>query len=263
MPPDMFSPSWTDAHCHLQDPMFGTQLDEVFRRSETFSISRWIVNGTSPADWPAVAELSQSRPGVLPQFGVHPWKVEDLPPHWESTLKEMLLRFPQAGIGEIGLDRKLTSAPLDLQLEVFHKQLRLANEFDRCCTIHLVSAWQELDHALKECHPSRCLLHSFGGSPEQARSYAEKGCWFSVGGSVLRQPEDKAQRTIRAIPDSLLLLETDAPYQHPAGRTQRQEPAGILKIAERVARLKGIPVDRLREQTEENVLRFLGASTQA
>lgn len=238
--------------------MFGTQLDEVFRRSEAFSISRWIVNGTSPADWKQVAELTQRNPGVTPQFGIHPWESDQVPDNWETQLKELLLRFPQAGLGEIGLDRKLTQVPIDIQKEICRVQLQVAAEYQRPCTLHIVGAWQEFDQLLAQLRPARMLLHAFGGSVEQMKHYMGAGTWFSVGGAVLRENvSTRYENMIQSIPDDHLLLETDSPYQHPDGRKYRQEPAGLLRVAERVARIRQIPVDRLRVLTEQNADRFL------
>jgi len=253
-------PSWTDAHCHLQDPKLGTGLQEVLRRSETFSIRRWVVNGTHPGDWHSVAELARTHPGIIPQFGVHPWKSQDLPADWEVRLREYLLRFPEAGIGEIGLDRKLTTIPISIQSDVCLQQIKLAEEFRRPCTLHVIAAWAELEQILQEVRPKRFLLHSFGGSAEQVRHYAQHGAWFSFGGAVIRQASDKLQTAIQAVPEDQLLLETDAPFQHPEGKDRIQEPAGLLRIAEKVASIRGVNVDVLRQQTEENATRFLTVS---
>ncbi len=240
--------------------MFGNQLTEVFRRSETFSITRWIVNGTCPSDWAAVAHLAKTHEGVIPQFGVHPWNAEGVDTDWEYRLREMLVRFPKGGVGEIGLDRKLTPVPIGLQMEQCRSQLELALELNRCCTLHVVGAWQELEELLKDPLPDRWLLHSFGGSPEQAEQYAAKGAFFTLGGATLRQSEETLRRLLEAIPFGQLMLETDAPFQHPEGKDRMQEPAGLLRIAERIANLKDISVERLRAQTEDNLSRYLRPS---
>lgn len=253
MPP----PAWTDAHTHLHLPNFGNDLEEVFRRSETFSVQRWVVCGTSPEDWDAVDALARRRPAVVPQFGVHPWWSRELPRDWDTRLREWLLSHPEAGVGEIGLDRKLTDVPMDIQLPVCVRQLDIARRLHRPCTLHIVGAWAELHEAFDAVAPSRFLLHSYGGSPEQVEPMLKRGAWFSFGGALLRHPHSHKRRdALRAVPEERLLLETDAPYQHPRGNQHRQEPSGLLRIAEAAAHIRRIPVDRLRRITEANADRF-------
>jgi len=53
-----------------------------------------------------------------------------------------------------------------------------------------------------------------------------------------------------------LLLETDAPFQHPEGKEKRQEPTGLLKIAEAVAKVRREPLSTLLRSCEENAAEF-------
>ena len=64
-----------DAHNHLQDPRFESISEHVIATMLNSGITRCVVNGTSPADWPQVAELSVQYPGlIIPSFGLHPWQ---------------------------------------------------------------------------------------------------------------------------------------------------------------------------------------------
>lgn len=259
LPPHPDKSAWADAHCHLQTEAFAPDLPRLLERAAVFGIRRFVVSATRPDDWDAVAALARRHAGVCPQFGVHPWHAAEATKAWETRLKEMLLRFPEAGIGEIGLDRKLTYTPIETQREVFRAQLRVAAALNRPCTIHLIGAWAELHEDLEAHSPPRFLLHAFNGSPEQVKAFAKRPCWFSFGGAVIRQSNsDKLRDAVRAVPDDRLLLETDAPNQHPEDRGARQEPAGLIRVAEAVARLRGLPVDRLRQQTARNLQAWLG-----
>lgn len=254
----MNTTTWTDAHCHLQDPACLPEIESILDRATRNGIRRFVVNGTCPDDWERVASLADAHPEVLPHFGVHPWKVEGIREDWELLLRGYLYKYPRAGIGEIGLDSKLTSTPMDLQRKVFRRQWNLGRELHRPCTIHLIGAWAELHEELKQGAPSRFLLHSFGGSPEQVDVFAEQNAWFSFGGALLRTPASKKLRkAIQAVPGDRLLLETDSPFQHPQGYDHRQEPGNLLNIAETVARIRGVELDDLSKQTEDNLNRFL------
>ncbi|MGA0333396.1 MAG: TatD family hydrolase [Kiritimatiellia bacterium] len=246
-------PCLTDAHCHLQDPAFADDLSEVLDRAARFGIRRLVVNGTSPADWLRVAELASAFPDrILPQFGVHPWRVGELPGDWKAQLSALLLRFPRAGIGEIGLDTQCTDAPIQLQLEIFREQWKLAAGLGRPCTVHLIKAWPEWTLVLQSQPPPRFLLHSYSGSAEQVQSWVKAGAYFSFGGAVLRRKDSrKLLQALRAVPAERLLLETDAPFQHPQGKTERQEPAGLAAIAETVAAIREVSLASLLQSSEQ------------
>ena len=248
----------TDTHCHLQDPAFAGDLESVIQKAAHFGIRRFVVNGTCPDDWPKVAELAKTYPEVLPQFGVHPWKVVNLPENWMEQLKGFLLRFPQAGLGEIGLDRKLSNAPISLQVEILRQQVQLSSELNRPCTFHIIKAWDEFWKVLKDVSPPKFLMHSFRGSVEQVEAFSGYQAYFSFGGALIRHPNSKKMASaLRSLPKDRLLLETDAPYQHPQGLKVRQEPAGLLAIAEKVAEIRDQNIPELLRQCEANAERFL------
>jgi len=250
---------WTDAHAH---PHELTDPEAALKRAASLGIDRVLGNTSHPDEWDTLAELSARHPQVLPGFGVHPWRVGELPSDWASQLTEALLRRPDAFVGEIGLDRKLTDQPMDLQKKVLKTQIDIANRLRRACTVHVVGAWQELDEVLKEVRPQRMLLHAFSGSPEQVKPFLQHRVWFSFGGAVIRQANsEKLAESVRAVPADRILLETDSPYQHPDGKEKEQEPVGLLRIAEAVAKLRGVPMDELKRQTEQNVEDFLTGST--
>lgn len=244
----------TDAHCHLQDAAFADDLSVQIAQAALFGIRRFVVNGTHPSDWKSVAELAKKRSEIQPQFGVHPWKVENLPGDWEAQLQAQLLRFPTAGIGEVGLDGQLTDADMALQIAVLEAQLDIARRFNRPCTLHVVKAWPEIEKILKTRSELRFLLHSFSGSAEQVAGFLKYDCYFSFGGAVLRQPTSKKTlAALRAVPADRLLLETDAPFQHPDGKQHRQEPTGLLRIAESVAKIREERLDQLSPILEANM----------
>ncbi len=58
---------------------------------------------------------------------------------------------------------------------------------------------------------------------------------------------------IRETPIDRLLLETDGPYLAPVPhRGKRNEPAFVRQVAERIALVRGMPVDELIHVTGEN-----------
>lgn len=246
---------WMDVHCHLQ-VLPEPELAAVLTRAGVFGVDAFAVNGTRPEDWGAVAALA-GREGVRPQFGLHPWFAEAAA-GWEAELTALLLRFPQAGVGEIGLDSKLTETPMAVQEAVLARQLALAARLGRVCTLHAVGdVWAALLASVRAARPPRVLLHAWGGGAGRVGDWVALGGWFSFGGAVCRERVGAGLRAaVRAVPADRLLLETDCPWQHPEGRALRSEPAMLLRVAGAVAEIREISVEALLRQTHENAMAF-------
>lgn len=250
---------YTDAHCHLQDAAFAEDRSAQIRKAVAAGVHRLVVNGTHPSDWRSVTALAKQWPEIRPQFGVHPWKAAELPADWLTQLEAWLTAHPDAGVGEIGLDAQLTEVPLPRQMEVLDAQLNMARQYQRPCTLHVLRAWPETDRMLKQYPGLRLLFHSYSGSARQVEGLLSHDSYFSFGGVLLRQPLSwKVQAALQAVPMDRLLIETDAPFQHPAGRKHRQEPAGLLSVAESAARLLGLSSDQLWPILETNARRLFG-----
>src|SRR3989339_163131 len=97
------TPSIFDCHLHLQDPAFDADREEAIERAEAGGVFLLAVNGTSPADWPAVADIAGRHKCVLPCYGLHPWFAQDQEADWPAELEKFLDSGP-AGVGEAGLD---------------------------------------------------------------------------------------------------------------------------------------------------------------
>ena len=110
---------------------------ELLAELPSLGICEMVVNGTSEQDWAAVAELAHLSTRVRPSFGLHPWQVKARSPTWRKQLTHLLETFPDAAVGEIGLDRWMQDPDLEAQQECFLWQLELATRLDRPVTIHV------------------------------------------------------------------------------------------------------------------------------
>ncbi len=257
-----------DAHCHLQDERLVPFLDDVIAGYEKHPIGKVVVNGTREADWASVATLARRSPLVKPSFGLHPWFVKNRSENWKEALVSFL-ENPEAGIGEIGLDRWIQDYDLEVQEEVFLWQLRLATEDDRPVSVHCLKAWGNLEGLLKkESLPKRgFLLHSYGGPLEMIESFVKLGAYFSISGYFAHDRKGKAREVFRRIPIDRLLIETDAPdmlgpdrcvYEkiHDESGQAISHPLNITKIYSFVADLVGRTDEELSQIVAENFKRF-------
>ena len=260
-----------DAHCHLQDERLSPVWPDLEADYKRLRVRRVVVNGTKEADWDAVAELAERYSWVVPSFGLHPWFVAEASRAWRVRLGTLLERFPGAGVGEVGLDRWIEGYDLEAQREAFIWQLELAAKRNRPVSIHCLQAWGPLQEALREAPlPERgVLIHSYGGSRELLKVFAQMGAYFSVSPYFAHGRKAKQREALRAIPLDRLLIETDAPdmvgpEEMQAKRLQDEEgeamnhPVNIDECYGFVSRLFEIERTELEERVADNLARLFG-----
>lgn len=220
-----------DAHCHL--PEARSRLPEQVR----------VVCGTCEADWEAVLAHAASETQVIPMLGLHPWFVAAAQPGWEARL-DALLRAHRAGVGECGLDFAREAADRPAQEMAFRLQLRLAHALRRPVAIHAVRAWGRLLDLLREegVPPAGALVHAFSGSAETAAALQAMGVFLSFSPEGLGSTRTKVHETLRAVPSSHLLLETDG-------------VGDLEQVIAMAAALRGVAAEDLAARTWKNGLR--------
>jgi TatD DNase family protein len=257
-----------DAHNHLHDERLAPFCAEAIAELERGGIEAAVVNGTQEADWAAVADLANERAWVLPAFGLHPWYVNERSPRWGERLAELIAKFPQASLGEIGLDRWKEGYDMEAQMKVLRTQWMLAVEHERAATVHCLKAWGALWDFVREvpAAPRGFLLHSYGGPGEMLEGFVKHGAYFSFSGYFLHERKAAQREVFREIPIERLLVETDAPDMLPPGAPgvrlleggTLNSPANLEFCYRGLAELRGIPVEDLAEQVAENFGRLFG-----
>lgn len=256
-----------DAHCHLQDKRILPDLAAILRRARSAGVEAASCCGTREDDWTAVRGVCRSNPGIVPSFGLHPWHVAGRSPRWLADLEAVLRDTPDAGVGEIGLDRAIEEADAAGQEEAFRAQLELAARLGRPVSIHCRRAWDALPGMLSESGPlpRGFVIHSFSGSAGLIPALADMGGYFSFSGSITRSGNKRGHKALAATPADRLLLETDspdllpllpgAPAENPGSVN---EPANLRLVLECAAGILGENPGVLAERTWNNAARLFG-----
>lgn len=136
-----------------------------------------------PAEWTERPELFRPREGALYTAGIHPWWTADAP-RTRRMLEALprLLQHPQVvAVGECGLDA-LRGAAMDVQEDVFRRQIVWAEELHLPVTLHVVRAFDRLLRLKKELRPAtQWTVHGFRGRPALARQLLAAGIDLSFG----------------------------------------------------------------------------------
>ncbi len=232
-----------DTHIHLQD----YKSNNAPQILQTFAEERFVCAATTEADWPAVAGLARQYPRqIIPAFGLHPWYLEKRSADWETKLRAQLRAFPQALVGECGLDRLKNPQP-ELQQQIFAAHIKIAADFGRPLLVHALKAQDWLENFWPLLKSVRFVLHSFSGSVEMLRRAVGFGAYISFAPASLRRKNIAALAAV--VPPNRLLVESDGPYQG--------NPADIAFLISALAGLRHEGADALAAQIYQNSLEFI------
>jgi TatD DNase family protein len=254
-----------DMHLHLQDIQDPQIRASIMRLAQDFKAGQFVSNGTPPEDWAAVEKIAAEERRVVPFFGVHPWYANRLPENWYEMLEGFLKRNPDAGVGEVGLD-KARNVDFARQTEVFHRQLEIAGRLARPLAIHCVRAWSDLLNVLRRSllAKMRFMIHSYQGSREMLRDLLSLGAYISFSWKSLQRDTEESIALMRNVPLDRLLLETDFPYTEPGqvGPDAHDEKyfeslQGVYNLA---VRAKGIEENTLEKAVWANGTAFLSGT---
>jgi len=247
-----------DSHCHLADPDFADDLDEVLARARAVGVSRFICNASHEGSWTAVAAIPAAHDGVIPAFGIHPWFAEKAGEDWQTRLHEQLKTMPSA-IGECGLDRVREPRNEALQEQVFRDHIAISRDTGLPLSIHGARAWNWLLSVLTDEAPlPPFLLHSYGGGAEMIPAFAKLGGNFSFSANILKPDNKKGRAALVHAPTDRLHIETDSPDLPPPGFSPRNEPANLPLVLAEAARLLGLPEDDLADRLQTNARALWG-----
>lgn len=248
-----------DSHVHLDDSRFDSDRDLVVARAHAAGVDMQIVPGTTFCGWPGIRDLSLRHAGVFPAYGLHPMFLADHRPEHLVALPAWLSDGQAVAVGEIGLDFHVEGLDHDEQRRYFTGQLALARELDLPVIIHARRALEEVTLTLRREGGLRGVVHSFSGSPEQARQLIDLGFLLGIGGPVTYPRAQRLRGWVARMPLDHLLLESDAPDQPAANhRGQRNEPAHITSVLACIAELRQQPETDVAAATTENARRLFG-----
>lgn len=254
---------YIDTHCHLASERFAGDMDEVIRRSLAAGV-RPLATAADLASSRLSLELAERFPEVLATVGAHP---NDVAHFGEEEWRELesLARSPRvAAIGETGLDYYWHDTPPETQKIWFERHIDLAMRLDKPVVVHARDSVPDVLALLAPHLASglKAIWHCFVAKKKElgpALDFAIRHRLFlGLGGLVTFEDQKPLRAIAPAIPDELLLLETDAPYLAPRPRkSDRNEPTGVIRTAEVLAELRQTTPEEVAAITTRNALELL------
>ena len=286
----------TDTHCHLDFNKFDADREAMIKRAWDAGVTRILIPALDLESSRAGLRLASSHPNIFAAVGFHPTDLEKWDERSIENLQKLIMEsssLPRehqeqaaglqdkiVAIGEIGLDYYWVKEEQKrvVQREKLKQQLQLAKQVNKPVIIHMreendrwygqasldlleiLGNWQ---NGLKnERHPLAerpGVLHSFNGNLETAQKAIALNFYIGVTGPVTYKNAEVKRQITRQLPLQRLLIETDAPFLTPVPhRGERNEPAFVLHIADKIAEIHMTTREQVAEITAYNAAHLFG-----
>lgn len=253
---------YIDTHAHLTFPEFALDLPDVIRRAKEANLEAIVNIALDDEALKKSLALSSEYPGyIFTAAGIHPQEAAQWQESDYQRFKEIARQHKLVAIGETGLDYHYKLSPVDRQQQVFRRFLELCQELDLPAVIHSRDAARDTLTILREENKGRLkgVLHCFAGDMELGQAALEMGLYISFTANITYPKADNLREAVKLIPLERTMIETDCPFLAPqAFRGTRNEPAYVVKVAEKIAEIKNISVAEVAKVTTENAKKLFG-----
>ncbi|WP_456342613.1 YchF/TatD family DNA exonuclease [Thermovibrio sp.] len=240
-----------DTHAHLHFPQFDADREEVIKECEE-KLDAVITVGCDLEDSKKAIEVASSGKNIYASVGIHPHEARNYSEKdYERLLEVAKSSARVVALGEMGLDFYRNFSPKEKQYEVFAMQVEAAKELGLPVIIHTRSAAREMAEFIRSEFKGevRGVIHCFSGERELLEAALDEGLYVSYAGPVTYPKNEALRETLKYVPSSRLLVETDSPYLAPQPvRGRRNKPTYVAYTAKAIADYLGLSftdVDRI------------------
>ena len=243
-----------DTHAHLDDRAFDPDREELLDALPRAGLALVMNPGCSLTSSLAAAALASRRDYLYAAVGSHPDAADEVCAEVLEQYRTLCRDNPKVrAIGEIGLDYRYEDVPRAVQQRAFRAQLELARELKLPVIIHDREAHEDALSILRDVPEVTGVFHCFSGSAEMARQLADKGWYIGFTGVLTFKNARRAVEAAAALPLDRIVLETDCPYMAPEPvRGTRNDPRNLPRMAQKLAEIRGLPVEEIGRITLEN-----------
>lgn len=248
-----------DTHCHLFEPEFDEDREEVVSRAKAAGVEHFVLPNISDGTIERLHRMVDADPvHCHAAMGLHP---TELTAQFEEQLRVIKSCFGNrryCAVGEIGLDFYWDDSQRKRQTEVFEQQMEWAKSEGFPVLIHSRNAYQETLDCIRNVRCERGIWHCFGGSSEEAESILAEGDFYLGIGGVVTYKNSKLSEALAGIPLDRLVLETDSPYLSPVPkRGKRNEPSYLPFIINKLSEIYKKDAEEIAKKTSENAEKLL------
>ncbi len=262
-----------DVGVNLLNKQFRSDRLEVISRAQDQDVQSLLITSTT------LAMVEEAFAYCVPErifctAGIHPHDTMNASPGWETYLRLLAQDNRVRAIGETGLDFNRNFSPPETQIEVFAKQVAIAQHVGKPLFVHDRESDGALLNVLRdagELPPT--VIHCFTGTAQELGDYLDAGFYIGITGWVTDpQRGETLRQLVGQIPLSRLLLESDAPYLKPFNLPpevwtdlnlpnkykRRNEPAFLPWVLHQVAALREESAAEIAAITSANAAHLFG-----
>ncbi len=255
-----------DAHCHFNFHSFEKDYDSIIKQAFEAGVTKIINVGTKIDSSELAVELAQKYKNLYAIVGVHPHHADKLKSDWLEKLQQLAKNPKVVAIGEIGMDyfsyKSNDIVDPKLQKEVFIRQIELAHKLKLPLQIHNRQAGKDildilLNHKSYLLNPPG-MFHCMSGNLDFLEKVLGLGFYVGFDGNITYKGIAPGEATelkelVKYTPLDRILVETDSPFLTPEPhRGNRNLPEYVIIVGDFIAKIKGIPFQKLEKQTTKN-----------
>ena len=258
---------WIDTHCHLDAAEFDADRDAVAQRARAAGVQMMVIPAVAAANFDRVRELAHHH-GLAYALGIHPLYVDRADDADLDLLRQALAQHRDdprlVAVGEIGLDHFVPGLDQTRAQRFYLAQLKLARDAGLPVILHVRRSADALLAGLRRIEVPGGIAHAFNGSTVQANAFVDRGFRLGFGGAMTFDRALQIRRLAKGLPESAVVLETDAPdipphwlYQRAEARlagapNARNEPAELPRVAQTLAALRDWSLAQTSDITQIN-----------
>jgi TatD DNase family protein len=242
-----------DAHVHLDK--YGDFLDQALGQIDEDQIFT-VATAMDLPSYLELQEIGKRSPLILPTFGIHPRRAAE----YADRLPQISRHIESSpAIGEIGLDFHWVkdTSTYPAQKKVLEYFIAAAREQKKFVNLHTKGGEKEILVLLEKYDVKRAIIHWYSGPMDILRAMVEYGCYFTIGVEV--EFSDHIKSVAKAVPDHLLLTETDNPgaLRWLKKNEEVGMPTAIKKVVEALAALRESTPEEIESLVQTNFIRLI------
>ena len=244
-----------DTHSHIYYDQYEDDLPKVINDAEDSEIKRIVCVGTDIETSYQSIEIADKYDNVFCTVGCHPHEASKMKNGYLNTIEDMCKHDKVIAIGETGLDYFYNHSSKSIQKKIFIDQIELSNNLNLPIVIHNRESDKDLLEILKRFKP-KGVIHCFSGNLKMAKEVTNLGLLISFTGIITFKNFNHLD-VIEKIDLNNIMVETDSPYLSPIPhRGKRNEPKHVKIIAEKIAEIKNLPIQKVIKQTTKNAFKL-------
>ncbi|WP_263809239.1 TatD family hydrolase [Salinibacter sp.] len=248
-----------DTHAHLYLDQFDGDRAAVLRRAWGAGVDVVVMPAIDVPSIQQAVDLCEEYDGLYAMAALHPSETQEATSEDFEAVVNWCSHPSVVAVGESGLDYYWDRSFDDRQKRFFRKHIRLAIEADLPLVIHNRDAAEDILAILEEEYvraevpeKMRGILHCYVDPPDVAERAWNLGFYLGVGG-IMTFSNSEVDEYVKEVPLDHIVVETDSPYLAPEpNRGDRNEPAYVRHVAERLAEIKDLPLETVAEVTTRN-----------